>query len=116
MENKEQDRALQTPSEANRDKHMNYLAADEQNENADITENEDNREDEKNEKSSEKNIRNKHDGSTSQMLQQENLIDPGNEHNHLNSQIGSNDNYRSGKFDADSGGGSTGTVGNKPGE
>jgi hypothetical protein len=83
MENKKQDRALQAPSEANRDKHMNYLAAEEQNENTDITEGEDNREDEKNEKSSEKNVRNKHDASTSQMLQQENLIDPGNEHNHL---------------------------------
>ena len=123
MENKKQDRALQAPSEANRDKHMNYLAAEEQKENADMTENEGNGEDEKNEKFSEKSSRNKHDsdsgndGSTNQMLEQENLIDPGNEHNHMkNSQTGNNNDYRSTKFDADSGGDSTGTIGNKLGE
>src|SRR5215212_9667487 len=122
MENNEQDRALQTPAEANRDKHMNYLATEEQNENADVAD-EKNDEDEKNEQSSEESFRNKrdadsgNDGSTNQMLQQENLIDPGNEHNHIKgAETSRRDDYRSKKFDADAGGDGTGTMGSKPGE
>src|SRR5688572_7278108 len=122
MKNKKQDRALQAPAEANRDKHMNYLAAEEQNENAGVAEDQVNKEEE-NEPSSEENIRNKrdaesgNDGSTNQMLQQENLIDPGNEHNHLREPATNRtDDYRSKKFDADAGGDGTGTMGSKPGE
>ena len=122
MKNKKQDSALQAPAKANQDKHKN-LAAGEQNINADVTGNEDNKKDEKNEQLSEENIRNKHDadsgndGSTNQMLQQENLIDPGNEHNHLRgSPTNRTEDYRSKKFDADAGGDGTGTMGSKPGE
>jgi hypothetical protein len=81
MENKEQDPALQTPAEANRDKHMNYLASEQQ-------ETVDKDEENKGERL-EGNTRNKrdkegaNDDSTNQTLQHENLIDPGNEHNHL---------------------------------
>ena len=82
MQNKEQDRALQTPAEANRDKHMNYLAAEEQD--APNKENDENKDEVPG-----KNIRSNRDNSgatdnpANQVLQHENLIDPGNEHNHL---------------------------------
>ena len=119
MEDKKQDRALQTPSEANRDKHMNYLASQEQvandevdNDEADNEENEDQR--------FREHIRNKHDadsgneGSTNEMLQKENLIDPGNEHNHLKGSQNRDEDYRPGKFDAEAGSDATGTTGTKP--
>jgi len=51
-----------------------------------------------------------------QMLQHENLIDPGNEHNHMRKSEASRDDERSKKFDADAGGDGTGTKGSKPGD
>jgi hypothetical protein len=104
MENKEQDRALQTPAEANRDKHMNYPAAEEGDSND--TGNEDVEE-----------TRRKHDAdsgndSTNEILQKEKLIDPGNEHtHHSNREEGA---AKDPKHDADSGGDGTGTMGSKP--
>lgn len=53
------------------------------------------------------------DGSSNNMLQKENLIDPGNEHHH-HDQKDQTDNYR--KHDADAGGDGTGTAGPEPGE
>ena len=108
MDNKQQDPALQTPSEANMDKHMNYLAA------------EDNDDDSKgNSESNDEEMRNKrdadsgNDGGTNAMLQQEELIDPGNEH--TDRSVGSNEpGGRSPRHDADSGGDATGTMGSKP--
>ena len=122
MESKEQDPALQSPAEANRDKHMNYLAAEEQDTDAGANRNEDNKEDKEDDQSSQESIRNKHDadsgndGSTNQMLQHENLIDPGNEHNHISGSQTIHDDELSKKFDADAGGDGTGTMGSKPGK
>jgi len=48
------------------------------------------------------------------MLQKENLIDPGNEHNHLKDQQSRTDDYHSKKVDADAGSDATGTTGSKP--
>jgi len=50
------------------------------------------------------------DGSSNQMLQQEKLIDPGNEHNHLD------DDDWDKKFDADAGTDAPGGEGHEPGE
>jgi len=115
MENKEQDRALQTPAEANRDKHMNYLAAEEKDTNNDVR-------DEENDKDIDQpsGQGNKHDAdrgndSINEMLQEENLIDPGNEHNHLQDPKNRTDNYHSQKFDGDDGGNATESTGTKPG-
>lgn len=107
MDNKQQDPALQAPSEANRDKHMNYLAAeDDDNHNSD-------------DRSSLEKDRMRHDadsgndGSSNAMLQQEELIDPGNEH--TDRSVGSDEpGGRSPRHDADSGGDGTGTMGSKP--
>lgn len=104
MENKEQDRALQTPSEANRDKHMNYAAAED---NDDATN--DNNDVEERRKKHDADSGN--DSSTNQMLQQEELIDPGNEHTDRSR---GNDANRSPKYDADAGGDGTGTAGPNP--
>jgi hypothetical protein len=120
MQKKEQDRALQTPAEANRDKHMNYLATDEENTN-DTGDEENNATDEKDvddvNKAAGESNRNKHDAdsgndSTNQMLQQENLIDPGNEHNHL--RHSHKEDERREKLDADAGSDATGSTGPKP--
>jgi hypothetical protein len=103
MENKQQDRALDIPAEANRDKHMNYPAVEE----GDTKSNND-------EEIDDDEKRRKHDAdsgndSTNQMLQKEKKIDPGNEHNHLH-----NERDQSTKHDADAGGDGTGTMGSKP--
>jgi hypothetical protein len=108
MKNNEQDPALQTPSEANRDKHMNYLAAEDNDESSTGNSGSNNEE-----------MRNKHDadsgndGSSNAMLQQEELIDPGNEHTERS--VGSDEpGGRSPRHDADSGGDGTGSMGSKP--
>lgn len=103
MENRQPDRALDIPAEANRDKHMNYLAAE--NGDSDNTGNEDDDVEE---------TRRKHDAdsgndSTNEMLQKEKKIDPGNEHTHLH-----NEKEELTKHDADAGADGTGTMGSKP--
>ncbi len=112
MQNEEQDPALQTPSEANRDKHMNHLAA------------EDNDTHEENDESIETRRR-RHDadsgsdGTSDAILQKENLIDPGNEHHHgsdTHDKVFDKDNERSSRHDADAGGDSSGSTGPEPGE
>ena len=117
MDNKEQDPALQTPAEANRDKHMNYLASKEDGNNN--TTDEENEEIETS-KNPHEDRRSKHDAdsgndSTNQMLQKENLVDAGNEHNHLKDTQSRTDDYHSKKNDADAGSDGTGTTGTKPG-
>src|SRR5437868_6234455 len=106
MENKQQDRALDIPAEANRDKHMNYMASAEG--------------DSENTANEEKDVertRRKHDAdsgndSTNEMLQKEKLIDPGNEHTDRSDR--SEPGSRLPKYDADSGGDGTGTMGSNP--
>ena len=59
------------------------------------------------------------DGSSNEMLQKENLIDPGNEHHHLTDadyKLFDKDVDRSPRFETDSGGDASGTVGPEPGE
>src|SRR5438046_9459783 len=80
MENKQQDPALQAQAEANRDKHMNYLEAEERDANTN----------KKNEESIE-DRRKKHDadsgndGSSNEMMEKEIRIDLGNvKHHHSN--------------------------------
>ena len=74
MNNKDKDRAIQAPAEANRDKHINFLAEED--------------DDDRNEKESIEERRLRHDadagndGPTSEMLENEIRIDPGNEHHH----------------------------------
>lgn len=51
------------------------------------------------------------DGSSNEILQKENLIDPGNEHHHSKGNI-----KHPSKHDADSGSDATGTTGPEPGE
>ena len=119
MENKKQDPAFQAPAEANRNKHLNYLAAEEQNLDEKISEDKKNEKDEVGDQSSKQSIRNKHDAdsgndSTNQMLQSENLIDPGNEHNHLKDPKTRTDDYHSKKNDAEAGSDATGSTGTKP--
>ena len=102
MENKEQDRALQTPSEANTDKHINFRAIEDEDDTLDDSSDED---------------ENKHDAdsgndSTNEMLQKEKLIDPGNEHTDRSSSDRSGG--RAVKHDADSGGDGTGSMGSRP--
>ena len=103
MKNRKQDRALQTPSEANPDKNINYPDTEDTS-----TE-------------SEENIdsRRRHDadsvtdGSFNEMLQHEIRIDPGNEHHHRTDAddiIFDDDIDRSPKYDADAGGDETGTT------
>jgi hypothetical protein len=59
----------------------------------------------------------RNDGSTNEMLQQEKLIDQGNEHyHHFDDKKFENDMLSSPKFDADAGGDTTGPVGHDPGE
>lgn len=103
MGNIEQDRALQTPAEANRDKHMNYRAA----EDGDINATGNN---EGVEESGSKYDADSGNDSTNEILQKEKLIDPGNEHT---DRSGGN-KANSPKYDADSGGDGTGTMGSKP--
>ena len=115
MKNKEQDRALQAPAEANRDKHINFLADEDTDTGADTSNDE-----------STESRRRRHDadsgndGSTNAILQQESRIDPGNEHHHTRTDaddaIFDDDIDRSPRYDADAGGDSSGTVGNDPGE
>ena len=104
MENKKQDRALDIPAEANRDKHMNYLAAEE----GDSENN--NNEDEDSEKTRRKHDADSGNDSTNEILQKEKLIDPGNEHTDRSK----GGKLRSPKYDADAGGDGTGTFGSKP--
>ncbi len=111
MKSKEQDRALQAPSEANRDKHMNYLAAEDTDTNSETSNDDEDLE----------TRRKKHDadsgsdGTSDEMLQKENLIDPGNEHHHK-IDTGKRDTTGSARHDADAGGDASGTVGREPGE
>ena len=104
MENKQQDPALDIPAEANRDKHMNYMAAEQGEQ--DTGDDEDAGEERKQKRDADSG-----NDTTNEMLQKEREIDPGNEHNH-------NDAHHSGKdrlkHDADSGGDGTGTMGSKP--
>jgi hypothetical protein len=109
MEIKKQDRALQTPGEANRDKHINFLAE----ENGDpYTGN-----------GVESGRRSHNEDSESEdaieMQQKEKRLDPGNEHHHrvdMDDKIFDDDIDRSPKDDADAGGDPTGTSGPEPGE
>ena len=112
MKNTKQDRALQTPAEANRDKHINFLAEEEGDANTDID----------NEESVE-NRRHRHDadsgndGSSNEMLQKEMRIDTANEHPHrtdADDKIFDDDIDRSPRFDADAGGDASGSVGPEP--
>jgi hypothetical protein len=100
MKNKKQDRALQTPAEANPDKHTNYPETEDTG--TDREENIDNRR------------RRDTDGSFNEMLQKEKRIDPGNEHHHHRTDaddiIFDDDIDRSPKYDADAGGDGTGTT------
>lgn len=52
--------------------------------------------------------------STNEMLQRENLIDPGNEHNHLRDEEKPGEEQGNEKRDAEAGGDGTGSVGSKP--
>lgn len=54
------------------------------------------------------------DGSSNALLQQEELIDPGNEHRHDSITHSSHGNSGNSKYDADAGGDGTGTAGPKP--
>jgi hypothetical protein len=56
------------------------------------------------------------DGSTIWLLEQEGLIDPGNEHNHNEEWNCSEEPQYNSKFDADAGGDGTGTAGPAPEE
>jgi hypothetical protein len=96
---KEQDRALQTPAEANRDKHINYLAEEDTETTTDTGDGE-----------SIENRRRRHDadsgndGSSNEILQKEKQIDPGNEHHHrtdADDKIFDDDIYRSPKYEED---------------
>ena len=109
MKNTKQDLALQTPAEANRDKHINFLAEEEGDANTDI-ENEEGVE----------NRRRRHDadsgndGSSNEMLQKEMRIDTASEHHHrtdADDKIFDDDIDRSPRFDADAGGDASGSVG-----
>jgi hypothetical protein len=102
MENKAKDRALDVPAEANRDKHMNYLAADDGDS--------DNRGNDDVEEARRRHDADSGNDSTNEMLQKEKLIDPGNEHTHRAHE----ENERTEKHDADAGGDGTGTMGSKP--
>ena len=55
------------------------------------------------------------DGSSNEMLQKEGLIDPGNEHNHLDKKDEQFPEKQK-KHDADSGGDASGSVGPEPPE
>ena len=110
MENKKQDRALQTPGEANRDKHINFLAG----ENGDPYTG----------RESVESGRRRHDAGNGsdgsfEILQKEKRLDPGNEHHHnadIEDRIFDDDIDRYLKDDADVGGDGTGTTGPEPGE
>lgn len=52
--------------------------------------------------------------STNEMLQQEKLIDPGNEHSHHTGHEFERETKAASKHDADAGGDGTGTMGSKP--
>jgi hypothetical protein len=111
MEDNKQDRALQTPAEANRDKHINYLEEEET-----ATGNEEDIESRRRRHDADSG----NDGSTIEMLQNENRLDPGNEHHHhrtdADDSIFDDDIDRTAKYDADAGGDGTGTTGPEPGE
>jgi len=114
MKNKEKDPALQAPAEANRDKHMNYLEAEDSDTNTN-KKNEESVEDRRKKRDADSG----NDGSSNEMLQKEIRIDPGNEHHHrtdADDKIFDDDIDRSPRFEADSGGDATGTVGPEPGE
>jgi hypothetical protein len=105
MENKQQDHALDIPAEANRDKHMNYLAAERGEQ--DTGDDEDAGEERKQKRDADSG-----NDSSNAMLQHEKLIDPGNEHSHdADKESGETDRS---KHDADAGGDGTGTMGSKP--
>ena len=117
MKNEEQDRALQTPAEANRNKHINYLAEEDTDAN-DANDNTGNQE-------SVDSRRRRHDadsgkdGPSNEMLHHEKQIDPGNEHHHRSDADDTtfdSDIDRSPKYEADAGGDGTGTTGPEPGE
>ena len=77
MENNEQNSSSQVPAEANRHKDMNYRAAEER----DISDDAKNKESEESQRQK-LDSDNSNDDSSDEMLQKENLIDPGNEHHH----------------------------------
>ena len=109
MDYKEQDTALQVDAEAHRDKPTNYSNAEERDVNDDAEN-----------KKSEESRRKKHDADSgndgfNEMLQKENLIDPGNEHNHDRGAADKNSDS-SPQHDADSGGDASGTLGPEPGK
>ena len=112
MENKEQQPALQLPTEANGYKHI-ISPAEEEGDTVTGTGNDESTE----------NRRRRHDadsgndGSTNEILQKEIRIDPGNEHHHrtdADDKIFDDDIDRSPRYDADAGGDATGTVGPEP--
>ncbi len=112
MENAEQDRALQTPSEANRDKHVNYFAEEEGNAN---TGDEESIEDRRRRHDADSG----NDGSSNEILQNEKRLDPGNEHHHrtdADDKVFDENIDRSPRYDADAGGDGTGSTGPEPGE
>jgi len=64
MENKEKEPDLKAPAEANRGKHMNYLAAEERSTGTYANSNGDNKEDEEDKQTSREGIRDKHDADS----------------------------------------------------
>jgi len=107
MKSKEQDRALQVPAEANRDKHINFLAE----ENGDNYSGEESAGSRRSDDADSGN-----DESSNEKLQHEIRIDPGNEHHHrtdADDTIFDDDIDRSPRFVADAGGDPTGP---EPGE
>jgi hypothetical protein len=114
MKSKEQDRALQAPAEANRDKHINYLAEEDAETGADAGAQESTESRQRRHDADSGN-----DGSSNEMLQKEMRIDPGNEHHRrtdADDKIFDDDIDRSPKYDADAGGDGTGTTGPEPDE
>ena len=105
MENKQQDRALDIPAEAHRDKHMNYMTAEK--EQQDTGDDEDAGEERKQKRDGDSG-----NDTTNEILQKEKLIDPGNEHNHHEGSHNSKSDRS--KHDADAGADGTGTMGSKP--
>jgi hypothetical protein len=104
MKNKKQDRALQTPAEANRDKHINYPEAEDTG-----TVSEERMEGRRRRH----NADNGNDGSSNETLQIEKVTGPGNGHHHrtdADDTIFDDDIDRSPRYEADAGGDGTGTV------
>ena len=108
MENEQQDRVLETRAKANRDKHTNYFAEEEGETDTGSDESIEDRRQRHDADSG-------NDGSSNEMLADEEQIDPGNEHHHTDADD-DDDSDRSSRHDADAGGDGTGTAGPEPGE